>query len=167
MIPRPLLRIAVEWWDKMILHLNQLTEDIRHGIISAVTRTIGESVEGMMHSVFQSADPILAKENLSNPNDLLLSKNSEKVFEDECSFKNSDEGWLVNEDRTDLTSSMHHHTSIPCDNAIAIQPPRQTFWRFVFVTSLTGLMTWLGVKGLTSLGTASSVLTSAIALILR
>ena len=53
MIPRPLRQMVAEGLGRLIHHLARLAEDVRHGLVAAVSRAVGESVECALHSVIR------------------------------------------------------------------------------------------------------------------
>ena len=169
-IPRPLRQLVAEGLGRLIHHLARLAEDVRHGLVAAVSRAVGESVESAMQSVIrgrprQMASP-LNREMFVEREELPPSTvgGAETTTWPDPSDEPSDDE-VVHDHRFESDSE-----SLPevWRTVASPLPPLRSFspWRLVVATGLSGLATWLGSAGLTPLATAASVVAGAILLFL-
>ena len=170
MIPRPLRQLVAEGLGRLIHHLARLAEDVRHGLVAAVSQTVGESVESAMHSVI-----------CGGPRQMASPFNREMFVETEALPPSMAGGaetttWPDPSDEPFDDEVVHDHRFEPDSKSLpevwrtvaSPLPPLRSFspWRLVVATGLSGLATWLGSAGLTPLATAASVVAGAILLFL-
>ena len=170
MILRPLRQLVAEGLGRLIHHLARLAEDVRHGLVAAVSKAVGESVECALHSVIrgrprQMASPLnretfvereeLPPSTVGGAETTTWPDPSDEPFDDE----------VVQDHRFESDSKLLLEVWRTVASPL---PPLRPFspWRLIVATGLSGLATWLGSAGLTPLATAASVVAGAILLFL-
>jgi hypothetical protein len=137
-IPRHVRRLAAEWLGRLLNHLAALGDDARRGLVAAVTRAVGETVERAVATA------------VIGPPRRALATN--RVDPDESAW---------GDDAEDFDEEQDEEPVYPAQD-----PPRlPSRWRLVVATALSGLATWLGLAGPTSLATAAAVAAGAILLV--
>ena len=166
-IPGPLRRLVLDGLDRLIHHLLALTEEVRRGVIDAVSRAVSESVERVCNAVIRRRDPSVV--GLSHTRDT-------ETF-DEPDWSESEE----EDNGRESLSSCHFLTEdederLESGSAFQVDPGAFRFsspqsgigsWRLAMATGLSGLATWLSKAGLTRFATATAMLAGTILLFPR
>ena len=161
LIPGPVRRLVLDGLGRLLHHLLGLAEEVRCGLIDAVSRAVSESVEGVLHSVIRSRsshgpsfDRTEPDDRIHNPPIPNRNSRDSREFPDDADEANPFDPDLNREPFCEGSSESPCRPSSPS----SLRAP----WRLAVATGLSGLATWLSTSGLTAFATASSVLAGAI-----
>ena len=173
LIPGPVRRLVLDGLGRLLHHLLGLAEEVRCGLIDAVSRAVSESVEGVLHSVIRSRSahgpsfnrPVRMESTdrteWSEPDDRSHNPPTHnRSFRDSREFP--DDADEANPFDPDRDSQPIYEDSSEDPNRPSSPSFLRAPWRLAVATGLSGLATWLSTSGLTAFATASSILAGAI-----
>ncbi|MFO0938653.1 MAG: hypothetical protein U0798_19295 [Gemmataceae bacterium] len=159
-IPNSVRRLLLDGLGRLIRHLAGLSEEVRHGLIHVISRSVSESIESTLYGVSRrqtissiESGPI----DQTGPADAesLSDWNKDRtVFDTDDDDQDED----LQEEQFSPTVERDREGRDPIQLPIRSANP----WWLTTVAGLCGLATWFGSAGLKPLATATSILAGTI-----
>lgn len=153
LIPRFTRQLLLDGLGRLIQHLAGLSEEVRHGLIRVISRSVSESIESTLHGASRRQNRPSSESECIEPES---PANAEKAI-DRHTFEDANE-------------PDHHDADLPgpvrerleCLLSTARMTHSANSWWLTTAAGLCGLASWFGFTGLTPLARATSILAGSI-----